>query len=706
MKTNFITLLISFFYVFTLFAQNSNYAVNHKKNTSFVETKKIIDSDDSTFPLNKGLLFKDDLEGGNLDNFIVINEGDPNTFSFSATAGHNQPSCILLSYSQQAHDDWLILPKVNIVQGTIFSFWYKHADDVYPEQFDVLLSTTTNDPAAFTQVLSSNVLPSTNYQKYEYDLSAYAGSEVYVCLHSTTQAMWRLYLDEFEISSTETHDLALSSFDNFPGIVAPGVILSPMVTVANLGSTQETNYSVTLEGNRIGQSVPFYNETVEITSPIPAHTGTKQINFPNWTTEKGQYVFKATVNLNGDGDVSNNTLMADTLLCKDAYMMYSYMVYDPLYKLPIGASKFDITNPKKLYNIASIDNEIPIFAGDCVNGVWYGVSVESESNTYKLCTIDFKTGDRTNLATIPRSFMCMAYDYSVELMFASRFDALYTIDLADGTNNHVGTFKDNGSNIVMYAMACNLAGELYGIAENGYLYAIDKNTASLTKLGNTGISNIKYVQSATFDHNSGILYWAQFANENSERGVLYTVNTNTAVVTKYSDIENNVELTALTFNYTNQKYMLTFSVKYANNPVEGAVVNIVGTNIVTDMNGEASIQLCNGVYEYKVVNNNLNVEGTVTIQDADVVQDISFDNTIDFELNKEMINIYPNPSEGVIYISSLKNSCQMNIFDITGKLLRTCKIQSNTTLKMEKGVYLFSFTNDKTESIVKKIVVY
>ena len=57
------------------------------------------------------------------------------------------------------------------------------------------------------------------------------------------------------------------------------------------------------------------------------------------------------------------------------------------------------------------------------------------------------------------------------------------------------------------AIACTYEGVLYGIGTGGGLYKINKETGSLTLVGNTGYMPW-FLQSMEFDHTDNTLYWA------------------------------------------------------------------------------------------------------------------------------------------------------------------------------------------------------
>ncbi len=95
---------------------------------------------------------------------------------------------------------------------------------------------------------------------------------------------------------------------------------------------------------------------------------------------------------------------------------------------------------------------------------------------------------------------------------------------------------------MMYVMAVNSKGELYGVGADGNLYQINKETGALSLIGSTGLMPT-YVQSGTFDHKSDRLYWcASFANTASG---LYEISTKTGRASFISAIPDNAEVTAM-----------------------------------------------------------------------------------------------------------------------------------------------------------------
>ena len=127
------------------------------------------------------------------------------------------------------------------------------------------------------------------------------------------------------------------------------------------------------------------------------------------------------------------------------------------------------------------------------------------------------------------------------------------------TGNIYGCFVDNGAklgvlvpeegsyeyiadfNMSLAALVCSNEGQLYGIGSDGLLYRIDKATAAMAEIGNTGIYPMM-AQSATIDPNTGKCYWA--ATSFGATG-LYEVDLDTGNASLLYLFPNEEEITGL-----------------------------------------------------------------------------------------------------------------------------------------------------------------
>ncbi len=150
------------------------------------------------------IIFEDGFEDGNLNGWTIHEEGDGSSWEaygywedyVDSHSGSYAAVC------PGADDDWLITPQINVPTDGEFSFW---ARDYFENQpFEVLLSTTGTDKADFDVTLGSESSTPDSYTFYSYDISAYAGSQVYLCIRCTqTDSSWP-NVDDVEVTGTSS----------------------------------------------------------------------------------------------------------------------------------------------------------------------------------------------------------------------------------------------------------------------------------------------------------------------------------------------------------------------------------------------------------------------------------------------------------------------------------------------------------------------
>ncbi len=101
---------------------------------------------------------------------------------------------------------WLISPKfvlptVNAGDSLTFSWWAR-TNHSYPDSYSVVLSNTTSDTAAFTNVIRPYAMADTNdtWVLHTVDLSAYAGQSVYIAFHHVDYDNNYLLIDDIALS--------------------------------------------------------------------------------------------------------------------------------------------------------------------------------------------------------------------------------------------------------------------------------------------------------------------------------------------------------------------------------------------------------------------------------------------------------------------------------------------------------------------------
>lgn len=182
------------------------------------------------------------------------------------------------------------------------------------------------------------------------------------------------------------------------------------------------------------------------------------------------------------------------------------------------------------------------------NGKYYVLSFLNFGvliSTYVVADVEAMTYELKDKPTrIDYSYIAsdMTYDATTGLVYAISLNetgdgsfVLSTMNLEDAKKTAIGSI------IQMCALAADKDGQLYGIGIDGILYKIDKQTAITTAIGATGVTPSSD-QSATFDWESGTLYWSAYTEKG---GALYTVDTTTGAATLLSTYPNGEQITGL-----------------------------------------------------------------------------------------------------------------------------------------------------------------
>lgn len=176
-----------------------------------------------------------------------------------------------------------------------------------------------------------------------------------------------------------------------------------------------------------------------------------------------------------------------------------------------------------------------------------GTTIYGYTDWGKYFVIDTTQGMEPNILTgFANGWLVlgMAYDYTTDTMFAIYIVGsdyyLGTVNLATGEVTAIAMFSAPSH---IYTLAVDAKGKIYGIGyEDGILYDINPITAECTPIGSTGLV-LHYVQSMTYDMNTGKLLFANY--NNYIKGALYEIDPETANVTYYGMIGNGAEITGL-----------------------------------------------------------------------------------------------------------------------------------------------------------------
>lgn len=101
-------------------------------------------------------------------------------------------------------NDWLITPAIQIPSGgQPHMYWKaKSYDEDHPDSYDVMISTTDNQPQSFSTLQTVTGEQPFDYASHTLDLSAYQGKKVYIAFVNKTDDGLYLALDDFYVSNS------------------------------------------------------------------------------------------------------------------------------------------------------------------------------------------------------------------------------------------------------------------------------------------------------------------------------------------------------------------------------------------------------------------------------------------------------------------------------------------------------------------------
>jgi len=120
------------------------------------------------------------------------------------------------------NNDWFISPKIQLATGGSFNFWVKSYTAAYGlEKYKVGVSTTTNNPSAFTFISgTAPLLADTAWTKKSFSLSGYDNQEVYIAIQCVSDTAFIFMIDDLEVkpgdSAGQLPSSATLDFENLP----------------------------------------------------------------------------------------------------------------------------------------------------------------------------------------------------------------------------------------------------------------------------------------------------------------------------------------------------------------------------------------------------------------------------------------------------------------------------------------------------------
>ena len=452
---------------------------------------------------------------------------DEYTYSAYANMGHNASYGFALSQSYDDNagaitpDNYLVSPLVNFSESSTFAFWATNSNNNWgAEHFGVAISTSGNtNPDDFTTIAEWTLLSKGEktdgerqlsdgvwYEKI-IDLSAYAGQSGYIAIrHFNCNDQWLLCVDDLALTNGAKGQGGAKHFEQYQMVCTDAednVIFD--ITTSNCYNQLPTDNLVDGE--------TYHLKVAEVYS-----SGLSEWSETDWmyqSCDNFETVTELNLEMNSDANVLSWTYPAvdnrssyQAYVCNNGGGAYAY-----------GWLSFDIDNPS---NISVSNSSSRFFGGDYCGADGYVYSSYNQ-NWYK---VNSNTGEIVESGSSGLYLYDCAWDYSEQKMYAiASATGLYEWNVIDKEFLYIGSMNN-----AFEVLACDLGGQLYGIAIGGDLYRINKTDASIEYVGSTGLSCDYYYQSGGFDHYTEKMYWYGqdfFAEVDTETGLATVLLSNT-----------------------------------------------------------------------------------------------------------------------------------------------------------------------------------
>lgn len=205
-------------------------------------------------------------------------------------------------------NDWLILPQVNLGDNPCMSWTAYSLDNFYLEDYEIRVSTTTNDTSAFIALSAADMVTAElpNKTIRAISLADYANQSVFIAIRQISDDEFALVLDDVRISNIEPLDIGVSNLTY--GNPDPGDEAPIRFTLSNFGADTVNSFTACYSVNGgpsncvvLDTFVLAPNQTISFTHPDTFLSDTTDLFYDlcGWT---------AAPNGAADNDAGNDSL--------------------------------------------------------------------------------------------------------------------------------------------------------------------------------------------------------------------------------------------------------------------------------------------------------------------------------------------------------------------------------------------------------------
>lgn len=640
----------------SLLTENTNL---HSKRLSLLTLKDISNHLNIKNSIKSSTVFYDSLNNWPLEGWELykLNGGDGWSELNESSGGHPYEgyACALHNYetTESGGDNWMVTPAVNIGSETFLTFWVYSFSAMNASDFQIII-LDKQSPEEATVLDTVYILKANADSSYDNEwinpvinLENYAGKTIYVGFrYYSSEKFGDMYaLDEIHVYQEMSKDLAVSAIN--PDWIFYGKDISPKITVNNLGKQTENSFTAKVEIS--DASGIIYSDSKTFDNAGIEAGGSTEITFKEWDTPSvaGNYNIKAIVIMDGDEATANDTLIQTTPIVKFEYdntLIYSHCTADP---------NTDPNNNMKnhFFSLTKEDGTIDTLSG-------FNTDLE------KLYGGDFTVINETTVL--------MGVDFTGRIWLIN----------GNGTSYYYGKinyeFTGNGG---IYGFTWDSKTDEWYVTNAFDLYKLNKETFGLEKVGQ--ISSTAGIIGIAVDTNGNMYGLGVYDDK------LYSIDKTTGAGTAIGEIGYDLNFAQdIGFDRnTNTLYGTLYSTFASQSAYNSALFTINTTSAqLSEIGGSTPMELtvC-AIYKNYDTGNGI----------------LSNKVSADF-------NIYPNPVNNTVYISTDKNILEVTISDITGKIvLKNCvnnNIINIDISDIKAGIYIVSIKRNDNVVLNKKII--
>ncbi|MPM30376.1 hypothetical protein SDC9_76924 [bioreactor metagenome] len=195
-------------YPFTLdFESSADYTTSFSPWTTYDgDAQATYQSSDATFT-GEGTAFA----------YLCMNPSLSGWTAAQGDAAHGGSRCGMAVCPADASqsNDWFISPAMSLGTGSSFSLWVLSPKPSTwgNDSYQIMISTTDNQPASFT-ALSSLVEAPATWTQHTYSLSAYDNQTIYLAIRHVSTDMFMFWMDDLQFNSTISSSNAATIVSN------------------------------------------------------------------------------------------------------------------------------------------------------------------------------------------------------------------------------------------------------------------------------------------------------------------------------------------------------------------------------------------------------------------------------------------------------------------------------------------------------------